>query len=128
VVRLIRGTLAIPRLSESWRINPDLFGSVSITKIPVIPICMPNLCAVAATWWTRPSADAFEAWDRAAVESGQRRREHARARDVQAKRLLSNIGTCVPHGTGPASAVSQQPAKPPEQSSASPAPEPATRN
>src|SRR4051794_38793026 len=45
-------------------------------------------------------ADAFEAWDREAVVNVQRRREYTRIRDLQAKRLLSNVGTCVPHGSG----------------------------
>jgi hypothetical protein len=43
-------------------------------------------------------ADAFEAWDRGAVVNIQWRREYARARELEAKRLLSNVGTCVPHG------------------------------
>ena len=43
-------------------------------------------------------ADAFDAWDRFAAAKIDRRRDYKRARDLQAKRQLSNIGTCVPHG------------------------------
>jgi hypothetical protein len=55
-------------------------------------------CLAAEEQMRRHYADAFEAWDRGAVVNFQRRREYARARDLQAKRLLSNVGTCVPHG------------------------------
>src|SRR5436190_4218727 len=68
-------------------------------------------CLAAEEQMRKHYADAFEVWDRAAVANIQRRREYVTARDLQAKRLLSNIGTCVPHGTGdqqPASAASQQ--------------------
>lgn len=57
-------------------------------------------CLAAEEQMRKHYADAFEAWDRGAAVNFERRREYARARDVQAKRLLSNVGTCVPHGTG----------------------------
>ena len=84
-------------------------------------------CLAAEEQMRKHYADAFEAWDRGAARSIERRRDYSRARDVQAKRLLSNIGTCVPHGTGdqPAAAASQQPTQPPATPSASP---PAARN
>ncbi|MET4023838.1 hypothetical protein ABIC10_008980 [Bradyrhizobium sp. S3.2.12] len=43
-----------------------------------------------------------------------RRREYSKARDLQAKRLLSNIGTYVPHGGGdqPFAAPQQSPRPP----------------
>ena len=48
-----------------------------------------------------------------------RRREYSKARDLQAKRLLSNIGTYVPHGGG------DQPfAAPPAEPATAPAPQP----
>jgi hypothetical protein len=60
--------------------------------------------------------DAFDAWDRSAAANTERRRDYRRARDMQAKRLLSNVGTCVPHGAGDqqplATSQSQQPAAP----------------
>ena len=55
-------------------------------------------CLAAEEQMRRHYADAFEAWDRGAVVNILRRREYARARDLQAKRLLSNVGTCVPYG------------------------------
>ena len=45
-------------------------------------------------------ADAFEAWDRTAAARIDRRSDYRKARDIEAKRLLSNVGTCVPHGCG----------------------------
>src|SRR5215212_5360934 len=55
-------------------------------------------CLAAEEQMRRHYADAFEAWDRGAGEKIERRREYVRARDLQAKRLLSNVGTCVPYG------------------------------
>ncbi|MCA6117068.1 hypothetical protein J6524_19635 [Bradyrhizobium sp. WSM 1738] len=70
-------------------------------------------------------ADAFDAWDRGAATKFDRRRDYARARELQAKRLLSNIGTCVPHGGADQQlATPQQPTRTPQQpatSQASPA-------
>jgi hypothetical protein len=87
-------------------------------------------CLAAEEQMRKHYSDAFEAWDRSAALRIERRRDYSRARDLQAKRLLSNIGTCVPHGTGdqpPASAASQQPpsAQPPTNPSVS---QPAARN
>jgi len=68
-------------------------------------------------------AEAFEVWDREAVANIQRRREYTRVRDLQAKRLLSNVGTCVPHGSGdqqPAAASQQQPTNTPGQQPSTP--------
>ncbi|WP_439397316.1 hypothetical protein ACRQ5Q_09340 [Bradyrhizobium sp. PMVTL-01] len=45
-------------------------------------------------------SDAFDAWDRMAAARIDRRRDYKKAREDQAKRLLSNVGTCVPHGGG----------------------------
>jgi hypothetical protein len=70
-------------------------------------------------------ADAFEAWDRGAAVNIQRRRDYSRARDLQAKRLLSNTGTCVPHGSGEQQPTSSQRSATPE---ASPTPQPGPRN
>lgn len=65
--------------------------------------------------------DAFEAWDRSAAATIDRRRDYKRARDLQAKRLLSNIGTRVPHG-----GVTPQPAPTPQPSQLTPQPAPRT--
>jgi hypothetical protein len=70
-------------------------------------------------------ADAFEAWDRGAAVNIQRRREYSRARDLQAKRLLSNVGTCVPHGSGEQQRTASQRSATPE---ASPTPQLGPRN
>ncbi|MGL9620947.1 hypothetical protein QRQ56_23310 [Bradyrhizobium sp. U531] len=57
-------------------------------------------------------SDAFEAWDRTAAARIDRRRDYKKARDLEAKRLLSNVGTCVPHsGSDPAAPA--EPSKPP---------------
>lgn len=70
-------------------------------------------------------ADAFDAWDRSAALNIERRRDYKKAREVQAKRLLSNVGTCVPHGDG----VQQQTMMPqqPTPQPAQPAPQPSPR-
>jgi len=73
-------------------------------------------CLAAEEQMRKHYTDAFEAWDRAAQASFDRRRDYAKVRDMQAKRLLSNAGTCVPHGSGetiaaqPATTSTQQPA------------------
>jgi hypothetical protein len=61
--------------------------------------------------------DAFEAWDRASRIKFDRRRDYAKARELQAKRLLSNVGTCVPRAGG--EPVEQQ-TKPPPSSAPQP--------
>jgi hypothetical protein len=62
-------------------------------------------CLAAEEQMRKHYADAFEAWDRWAAANIERRREYSKARDLQGKRLLSNIGTCVPHGSGDEKAV-----------------------
>ncbi len=84
-------------------------------------------CLAAEEQMRKHYADAFEAWDRLAAGSIERRRDYSKARDLQAKRLLSNIGTCVPHGGGgdqPAVAATQQPAATPSPQPAAPQPSP----
>jgi hypothetical protein len=71
-------------------------------------------------------ADAFEAWDRAAAARIDRRRDYRNARDVEAKRLLSNVGTCVPHGGGDQQPVTAPRQQPPSTSSQQPATPPST--
>src|SRR3569623_1667979 len=69
-------------------------------------------CLAAEEQMRKHYTDAFEAWDRWAAANIERRRECSKARDLQAKRLLSNMGTCVPHGGDqPNVAAPQQPAK-----------------
>jgi hypothetical protein len=91
-------------------------------------------CLAAEEQMRRHYADAFEAWDRGAVNI-QRRREYTRARDLQAKRRLSNVGTCVPYAAGdqqPLATSQQQPTSTPSQqpatSQTSPAPQPSPRS
>jgi hypothetical protein len=71
-------------------------------------------CLAAEEQMRKHYTDAFETWERGAMVNFERRRDFARARELQAKRLLSNVGTCVPHGAGDPNAVvtSQQPATP----------------
>lgn len=72
-------------------------------------------------------ADAFEAWDRSAAAKIESRRDYKRARDLQAKRLLSNIGTCVPHGGDDQQRmVTPQQAPTPQPSQPTPQPTPRT--
>lgn len=58
--------------------------------------------------------DAFQAWDRSAAANTERRRDYRRARDTQARRLLGNVGTCIPHADGsqPQTVTPQQPSSP----------------
>jgi len=75
-------------------------------------------CLAAEEQMRKHYTDAFEAWDRWAAANIERRREYSKVRDLQAKRLLSNIGTCVPHAGGDAVAPQQQsnpaPSQPPQ--------------
>ena len=41
-------------------------------------------------------ADAYEAWDKAAAVTIERRRDYRKAREFQERRL-ANTGTCIPH-------------------------------
>lgn len=83
-------------------------------------------CLAAEEQMRQHYIDAFEAWDRSAAANADRRRDYRRARDMQAKRLLSNIGTCVPHADGnqPQVAPPQQPATP---QTSQPTPQPSPR-
>jgi hypothetical protein len=93
-------------------------------------------CLAAEEQMRQHYADAFEAWDRMAAARIDRRRDYKRAREVEAKRLLSNIGTCVPHGGSdqqpvttqqqPPATSSQQPATSAPQSGPGPQPTPRT--
>ncbi|MBW7970641.1 hypothetical protein [Bradyrhizobium sp. BR 10289] len=80
-------------------------------------------CLAAEEQMRQHYSDAFDAWDRMAAARIDRRRDYKKARDVEAKRLLSNVGTCVPHGGDqpPITAPQQQP---PAASSQQPAPAP----
>jgi hypothetical protein len=71
-------------------------------------------CLAAEEQMRQHYIDAFEAWDRSAAVSADRRRDYRRAREMQAKRLLGNLGTCVPHADGsqPQIATPQQPGQP----------------
>ncbi|MGY4368854.1 hypothetical protein ACVW1A_004919 [Bradyrhizobium sp. LB1.3] len=65
-------------------------------------------CLAAEEQMRKHYTDAFEVWDRWAAANIERRREYSKVRDLQAKRLLSNIGTCVPHAGGDPAAPQQQ--------------------
>ncbi|AWL94816.1 MULTISPECIES: hypothetical protein [Bradyrhizobium] len=81
-------------------------------------------CLSAEAQMRQHYSDAFDAWDRVAAARIDRRSDYRKARDLEAKKLLSNVGTCVPHGGGdsvapaeqpkPPAAPSQQPAAPPQ--------------
>ena len=83
-------------------------------------------CLAAEEQMRQHYIDAFEAWDRTAAVSADRRRDYRRARDMQAKRLLGNVGTCVPYADGNQSqtATPQQPAAP---QTSQPTPQPSPR-
>ncbi|QOZ66306.1 hypothetical protein [Bradyrhizobium arachidis] len=78
-------------------------------------------CLAAEEQMRQHYADAFDAWDRMAAARIDRRRDYKKARDVEAKRLLSNVGTCVPHGGGDPQTVTTPQQKPPAPSSQQPA-------
>ncbi|MCK1670708.1 hypothetical protein [Bradyrhizobium sp. 150] len=65
-------------------------------------------CLAAEEQMRKHYTEAFEVWDRWAAANIERRREYTKVRDLQAKRLLSNIGTCVPHAGGDPAALQQQ--------------------
>jgi len=84
-------------------------------------------CLAAEEQMRQHYIDAFDAWDRSAAASAERRRDYRRAREMQAKRLLGNVGTCVPHADGnqPQIVTPQQPVTPPS-SQSTPQPSPRT--
>ena len=91
-------------------------------------------CLAAEEQMRKHYVDAFDAWDRRSALDFQRRRDYARARDLQAKRMLSNVGTCVPHGEGDqpvlAKPEDQQPTSGPSQPATpqgTPTPQPSPR-
>jgi hypothetical protein len=73
-------------------------------------------CLAAEEQMRQHYVDAFDAWDRSAAASSERRRDYRRARDMQAKRLLGNVGTCIPHADGnqppPQQPATPQPSQP----------------
>ena len=83
-------------------------------------------CLAAEEQMRQHYIDAFEAWDRSAAVSADRRRDFRRARDMQAKRLLGNVGTCIPHAGGSQlqTVTPQQPATP---QTSQPTPQPSPR-
>jgi hypothetical protein len=83
-------------------------------------------CLAAEEQMRQHYIDAFDAWDRSAAVSAERRRDYRRARDMQAKRLLGNVGTCVPYADDnqPQIVTPQQPAAPP---TSQPIPQPSPR-
>ena len=83
-------------------------------------------CLAAEEQMRQHYADAFDAWDRSAAANAERRRDYRRARDMQARRMLGNVGTCVPHADGsqPQIAAPQPPATP---STSQPTPQPSPR-
>ena len=53
-------------------------------------------CLAAKEQMRRHCIDAFDAWDRGAAMNIQQRRQYVRERDLQSKRLLSNVGIACP--------------------------------
>ena len=87
-------------------------------------------CMSAEEQMRKHYADAFEAWDRWAAENIPKRRDYSKARDLQARRLLANAGTCIPHGAGDQQPISSSPSSsssPQPQPGASPSPQPSPR-
>src|SRR5262249_14892116 len=70
-------------------------------------------CLAAEEQMRQHYADAFDAWDRVAAARIDRRRDYKKARDIEAKRLLGNVGTCVPHGGGDQQPVNAPQPQPP---------------
>jgi len=83
-------------------------------------------CLAAEEQMRQHYADAFDAWDRSAAANADRRRDYRRARDIQARRMLGNIGTCIPHADGnqPQIVTPQQPVTP---QTSQPTPQPSPR-
>ena len=82
-------------------------------------------CLAAEEQMRQHYSDAFDAWDSVVAAKIDRRRDYKKARDMEAKRLLSNVGTCVPHGGGdqqPVAVPQQQPPATSSQQPATPAP------
>jgi len=84
-------------------------------------------CLAAEEQMRKYYADAFDAWDRVAAANTERRRDYRRARDMQAKRVLGNMGTCVPRADNNQQHVvtPQQPATP---QTSQPTPQPSPRS
>ena len=84
-------------------------------------------CLAAEEQMRQHYAEAFEAWDRSAAMKIERRRDYKKARDLEARRLLGNVGTCIPHADGnqPQIAAPQQPATP-QATQPTPSPSPRT--
>lgn|SRR5689334_21023461 len=82
-------------------------------------------CLAAEEQMRQHYADAFEAWDRSAAMKIERRRDYKKARELEAKRLLGNVGTCVPHGGGDQQPVA--PKQPPTPQTSQPTPQPSPR-
>ncbi len=65
-------------------------------------------CLSAEAQMRQHYSDAFDAWDRLAAARIDRRSDYKKARELEAKRLLSNVGTCVPHGGANSAAPAEQ--------------------
>ena len=81
-------------------------------------------CLAAEQQMRQHYSDAFDAWDRMAAARIDRRSDYKKARDIEAKRLLGNIGTCIPHGGGDQQPVATPQQQPPSASSQPAAPSP----
>ena len=86
-------------------------------------------CLAAEEQMRRHYVDAFDAWDRGPAMNIQQRRQYVREHKLQAKRLLGNVGSCVPHGDGDQqfTAKPQEPTTTPPQQPATPTPQPSSR-
>jgi hypothetical protein len=83
-------------------------------------------CLAAEEQMRKHYSDAFEVWDPWAAANVERRRQYSKARPP-AKRLLSNIGTCVPHGGDPLAPQQRSNPKPSQLPQALPTPQPSPK-
>ena len=114
---VVRGSLGIETrsfaegLSMKWMLVV-LVGGVTPVQTDVLFEKLAD-CLAAEEQLRTAYADALESWDKRAVLAFDRRRDYARARQLQARKL-DNSGTCIPHSGGDqpiaSSRVSDQPA------------------
>jgi hypothetical protein len=89
-----------------------LIGGVTPVQTDVIFEKLAD-CLAAEEQLRKTYSEALMAWEQRTATTFERRRDYARARELQARKL-DNIGTCIPHtGGGQPIASSTAPATPP---------------